>query len=154
MKLQEEKYSCLPAALRAALYSLGHKVSEFTIRKIAGTTEEGTDEQGAIKAIKYYGHTAKEFESTSYKEAWAWLRSCLENGRPVLMCSDKWNHWVTGTAIFGAKTWIFDPDSTTPSRKNRYSGLELYSKRKWMRRWRYCPKDSNKCIYYAICITT
>lgn len=154
MKLQEKKYSCAAASIRAALYSLGHNVSESAVRTVSGTDKSGTDEIGILKAIRRYGHTAREYQFHSYKEAWEWLKQALHMGRPVLMCSDNWNHWVTAIGRYGAKVWIFDPDSTTKKRRNRYSGLELYSKNNWMRRWKKYNRSQKKYTYYAICITS
>lgn len=156
MKLQERKYSCGAAAVRAALYTLGHKkLSEAAIRKRSGTTPEGTDEEGIIKAIESYGHRAKEYEFSSAKEAWNWLKGTLGHGRPVLICSDEWRHWIAALGRLGGKIWIFDPDSTTPPRRRRYSGLELMSETELSSRWgNPIEGQENRFAYYAICVTT
>lgn len=152
MKLQERMFSCGPAAVRAALYVLGHRVSEATLRKRAGTTPEGTDEKGLMRAIRSYGHKPKEYQSESRRASWAWLKGALGRGKPVLLCVDQWDHWVAAVGRLGGKVLIFDPDSS-PGRRKKYSGLEVYTEQELWIRWMYEDEDSNKCIYYGVSIT-
>lgn len=151
MKLQERKFSCGPAAIRAALYVLGHNLSEVALRKRAGTTSEGTDEKGVMRAIRCYGHRPREYQAESRKVAWGWLKSVLGRGKPTLLCVDQWDHWVAAVGRLGGKVLVFDPDSSSGRRK-KYSGLEVYTEQELGARWCYY-EDNGKHIYYAISIT-
>jgi len=153
VKLQERKFSCGPAAVRAALYVFGHNnISEATLRRMAGTTSEGTDERGFMRAIRSYGHKPKEYQAESRKAAWAWLKGTLGRGKPVLLCVDQWDHWVTAVGRLGGKVLVFDPDAS-PGRRKRYSGLEVYTELELAQRWIYEDEDTGHHVYYAVSIT-
>jgi ABC-type bacteriocin/lantibiotic exporter with double-glycine peptidase domain len=151
VKLQERKYSCGPSALRAALYVLGHNVTEAALRRRAATTRDGTDERGIIRAVNYYGHNSREYTSESLKRSWAWLKNNVSRGKPVLLCVDGWSHWVAVVGRLGGKLLVFDPDSSDGRRK-RYSGLEIYNEQDLGARWRYCDEETGRSSYYAISI--
>ena len=151
MELQERGYSCGPAALRAALYILGHNITEASLRKLAGTTPDGTDEKGIIRAVTTFGHKTREHNSDSLKRSWGWLKNTVSRGNPVLLCVDGWSHWVAVIGRIGGKILVFDPDSS-PGRKKRYSGLEVYNEQDLGLRWRYTDGETGKSSYYAITI--
>lgn len=152
MELQQRKYSCGPAAVRAALYVLGHKVTEAALRKWAGTTSEGTDERGILRAVHHYDHVGKEYQSESGKRSWDWLRDSIARGKPVLLCVDQWDHWVAVVGRLGTRVLLFDPDSTGRRRK-KYSGLELYTESELRARWGYHDNNGRKGIYYGISVS-
>ena len=153
MKLQERLFSCGPAAMRAALYVLGHKkISEATLRRRAGTTPEGTNEIGLMRAIRSYNHKPKEYQSSARTSSWAWVRNCLKKGKPVLLCIEQWEHWVAAVGLIGGDVLVFDPDSSSGRRK-RYSGLEVYNEMELAKRWVYIDEDTEEHIYYGISIT-
>lgn len=149
MELQERLYSCGPAAVRSALYVLGHKTSEAAIRRQAGTTPDGTDERGIIRAIHHYGHKTREHHTEAIKVAWDWLKTELRRGRPVLLCVDKWDHWVSAIGTLGSKVLIFDPDSSM-GQKRKYSGIKLYSEHELGSRWKYMGEGRG--CYYSISV--
>lgn len=151
MELQQRKFSCGPSSVRAALYVLGHTVTEAALRRWAGTTAEGTDERGMLRAIAHYGHRGKEYQAESGKRSWDWLRASLGRGRPALLCVDQWNHWVTVVGRLGAELLVFDPDSSDGRRK-KYSGLMVYSKQDLLTRWIYTDEETNKQTYYGISV--
>lgn len=151
MKLQERGYSCGPAALRAALYVLGHNLTETSLRRKSGTTPDGTDEKGIKRAVAYYGHGSREYNSESMKKSWAWLKSTVGRGKPVLLCVDGWNHWVAVVGKLGGKLLIFDPDSS-PGRRKKYSGLEILNEQELGNRWRYTDDETGRSSYYAIAV--
>lgn len=153
MELQQLKFSCGPSAARAALYVLGHNVTEAKLRKLSGTTPDGTDERGIRRAIYHYGHNTKEYQSESMKKSWSWLKSTLGRGRPVLLCVDSWNHWIAAVGRLGGKVIVFDPDPA-PSKRRRYSGLKVYNEHELGLRWQSVDSETGKSSYYAIVITT
>jgi ABC-type bacteriocin/lantibiotic exporter with double-glycine peptidase domain len=149
VELQERLYSCGPAAVRAALYILGHNPTEAAIRRRAGTTPDGTDEKGIIRAVHYYGHGTKEYQAGAIKASWAWLKAELGKGHPVLLCVDEWDHWVTALGLLGGKVLIFDPDSS-PGLKRRYSGISMFTEAKLAPRWRHVEDGHSQ--YYGVVI--
>jgi len=151
VEYQQRNYSCGPAAVRAALYVLGHSVQEATIRKWAKTTPEGTDEHGIMRAIHQYGHGTTEFQSDLIGKSWEWLRSSLRRGRPVLICVKQWNHWETVIGTLGKKVIVFDPDRPPAGQRRKYSGLKFYSQADLMPRWG-CLDEDGKNYYYGISI--
>jgi ABC-type bacteriocin/lantibiotic exporter with double-glycine peptidase domain len=151
VKLQERGYSCGPAALRAALYVLGHNLTESALRRRAGTTTWGTDEKGIVRAVNYYGHGSREYNSESIKRSWSWLKNTVGRGKPVLLCVDGWSHWVAVVGKLGGKLLVFDPDSTGGRRK-RYSGLEVFNEHDLGTRWRYDDEETGRSNYYAIAV--
>lgn len=152
MELQQRLFSCGPSAVRAALYVLGHNVTEASLRKWAGTTPDGTDESGMMRAIKHYGHTTKEYQEESRKRAWGWLKQTLGRGRPVLLCVDGWDHWIAAVGRLGGRVIIFDPDSN-PARRKKYSGLAVYNEQELGYRWGNLNEETGRSNYYAISIT-
>lgn len=150
MEPQQRSYSCGPAAVRAVLYILGHNVQEATVRKVAKTTKDGTDQKGLIKAIEHYGHRAFEKENTAIKEAWHWLRSSLGRGKPVILCVDQYDHWVAAVGSIGAEVLIFDP-LKNHGRRKKYSGLLVYDVDELAERWR-CLEEDGKYHYYGIAV--
>lgn len=157
MELQERAYSCGPAALRSALYMMGHKVREATIRKVAGTVtrgkNQGTDEQGLIKAIEHYGHNAEEFQCKNGHTSWVSLLRSLKKGHPVLLCIYNWDHWVAAIGTFGKRIIVFDPEPTwTTAKHKKYTGLQILSEDELCNRWRYYEKSNDKYYHYGIII--
>jgi len=152
MRLQERGYSCGPAALRAALYVLGHRLTEAALRRHATTRPEGTDEKGIMRAVSHYGHRPREYTSDNRKKSWAWIKDNVGRGRPVLICSDSWNHWIAVVGRLGGKLLVFDPDSSNGRRK-RYSGLEIYNEHDLSERWVYVDEETGETSYYGISIT-
>ena len=151
MEPQQRRFSCGPSAVRAALYVLGHTISESSLRHWAGTTPEGTDERGVMRAIHHYGHKTREYQEESIKVSWNWLKTTLSRGRPVLLCVDDWDHWVAAVGRFGGKVMIFDP--ARERGRKMYSGLRFYSEQELASRWRYTDKTTGKSSDYAIAIT-
>lgn len=149
MELQERLYSCGPAAVRAILYILGHNATEAAIRKRSGTTPEGTDEKGIIRAIHHYGHKTKEYQSETRKVSWGWLKTELGRGHPVLLCANNWGHWLAAVGLLGGKVIIFDPDSS-PGKKRRYSGISLFTEADLGPLWRHVEDGHGQ--YYAITV--
>ena len=141
MKPQERNYSCGPAAIRAAFHVMGRSVTEKALRAHAGTTNEGTDHNDILRALRHYSQRGKEYETKFHSHAWKWLRRRISAGRPVILCVDRWDHWVTVVGNVGSKILLFDPNS-----KSKYSGLRPYSQDSLLSRWNY------KNTFYGIAI--
>lgn len=151
MELQEKGYSCGPAALRAALYVYGKCFTEAGVRRWAGTTPEGTDEEGLKKAIVHYNFRHKEFQTPSVREAMDWLKSNLRKGYPVLLCVDKESHWIAVVGVLGKKITIFDPAKKKNGRL-RYSGLRYLLPMELAERMYHIDDDDGSVQYYGMSI--
>ena len=148
MELQQRSYSCGPAALRAALYVLGHiNIQEKTLRTLASTTpEDGTNEEGMRVAAEHYNVKVKELHTASIREARQWLRKNLAKERPVILCGSNWSHWVAAVGVLGKKVLVFDP-ARGKNRRKKYSGLRLYTEDELATYW--CCQGE-EFPYYAL----
>jgi ABC-type bacteriocin/lantibiotic exporter with double-glycine peptidase domain len=150
VKLQEKRYSCGPAALRAALYMLGRKVRESTIRKIAGTTpQEGTDEFGLFKAIKHYGYEYDEYTDKDPTRGWNRIKRNLRIGQPSILCvscSEDLDHWVSAIGLNGDNVIIFDPQNPD-SKSKKYSGLQVVDIDDFYEKWSFTDEDGIDKFY-------
>ena len=149
MDLQQHPYSCGAAALRSILYVMGKSVMEKTIRRVAGTTEEGTDEDGLKRAIEHYRLRHRKFEKTNIHEAVKGLKSELRRGNAMLLAVDKQDHWVSVIGILGKKILVFDP-ANWEGRKKKLRGLRMYKISEFLPRWGY--PDDDGFTYYGITV--
>jgi ABC-type bacteriocin/lantibiotic exporter with double-glycine peptidase domain len=152
MERQERQYSCGPAAIRAALYMLGRKVTEAKVRKVAGTTTGGSDEKDMIRAIHYYGYNVTEINSTTKKESWAKIKYQIGRGRPIILCINGWSHWVCIVGMFGKKVILFDPYKE-PGKQKSYSGLKAMNEKEVLDMWGYKNEEEEIPLsFYGIVI--
>lgn len=90
-------YQCGPFALKYALVMLGQMADVKKIEQRAGSTWwYGTNELGLKKAARYYDcdfveltPVYNELDSIVTK-----LNKYLEQNIPVVICVDKWSHWI------------------------------------------------------------
>jgi ABC-type bacteriocin/lantibiotic exporter with double-glycine peptidase domain len=147
VRYQQRAWSCGPAALVNAARSIGVRISEGRARKLAGTTEDGTDEDELIQAARGIGLTATPHHSKDQAAAWAFIRSNVLGGHPCLICIDQWTHWVTVVGIIGDRILLADPANT---KKNAgENGLHSLSRTDLYKRWR-CPNELEP--FYAIAV--
>lgn len=145
MRFQQTSYSCGAASVVNALRAVGIRTSERRARAAAGTTEkDGTDERGVIAALRAFGCTVHEFHGDQPDGAWNWLHGCLHRGRAVVLCTDRFWHWVAIVGSLGQRVVLVD---CTRSRWNaRENGTHVLGRAQLLRRWRgYKPSR-----YYGI----
>lgn len=147
MRYQMRAWSCGPASLVNACRALGFRVAEGRIRALAGTTEDGTEEDGLISAARELRLTATPHHGADQAAAWAFVRSNVMDGRPCLICIDQWNHWVTVIGIVGDRVLVFDPAETKKNQSE--SGVHALSRTDLLKRWRHKSEDEP---FYAIAI--
>lgn len=147
MRYQQRSWSCGPAALVNAARAIGVRVSEGRLRKLAGTTEDGTDEHELITAARGIGLTATPHHSADQATAWAFVRANVLDGRPCLICIDQWSHWVAVVGIVGDRILLADPANTKKNMAE--NGTHSLSRKDLDRRWR-CPAESEP--FYAIAV--
>ena len=133
MRFQARKYSCGAASVVNALRCYGRRVSEDTVRRVAGTNFDGTDEDGIFLALSYYGFEGIPLSTNRKKIAWEWLKQNLIEGAPVILCVDDWSHWVVVTGVLGDRVILVDPERTSHNKKE--NGTHVLKKDRLMRRW-------------------
>lgn len=137
MRYQRNPYSCGAAAVVNALRCYGRRVPEVRIQAAGGTTpEEGTGEQGIMTALRAHGCGAANFETRSVTEAMSYLEGSMEEGVPVIICTQQLQHWVTVIGMVGTRFVVVDPSN---SRRNRSeNGVHVLPRfvlrRSWMSR--------------------
>lgn len=110
-------------------------MAERSVVPLAGTTEaDGTGDDGICEAVRALGCTATPYETAEAKAAWGWLVDSLRVGRPVILCVDDWQHWVTALGMAGDRVVVFDPANT--AKNSAENGIFVGGKRELMRRWR------------------
>lgn len=110
MHFQTNGYSCGPAAVQNALLVHHRRVSQRSLRALCETNEvEGTDEQGVLRALLAYGYAPDEWSGDVARDAERWLLASLIAGRPVVLCVDRWEHWVTLIGAVGRQVVLYDP---------------------------------------------
>lgn len=148
MRYQARQWSCGPAAIVNAARALGIRVAEGRVRALAGTTEDGTDEDELIAAIRGISLKATPHHSADQSAAWAFVRANVLDGRPCVICIDQWRHWVTVIGIVGDRIILCDPIDTKKNASE--NGIYSLSRPDLLRRWRH-PSDEEP--FYAIAIS-
>lgn len=102
MKFQTRTYTCGPAAAVNALRLYGVQVPEAHVAKLAGTTSDGTDERGLMRALRKLGCRPSAVCLTST------VRKRIASGVPVIIHLDKELHWVVAIGCLGQNLIAFD----------------------------------------------
>ena len=133
MRYQSNRASCGPASLHNALAALGIKRSEDELIALSGQTPNGTSSRGIIKAIKSVSTPEAELFGTAVR--WRNIQEGSvglwylvgERGRPVILCVDDFEHWVSCVGYLGGRFMIVD---------SAHNGLLLYyDKEQLNQRW-------------------
>ncbi len=112
MRRQTADHDCGPTAIANAFEALHRPIGLRGLRDLCACAPEendGTDEDGIIRALLHYGYGVDEFKSDDPRAAWVWLIETVREGRPVLLCVDRWDHWVTVIGNLGKDLNIYDP---------------------------------------------
>lgn len=149
IRFQTLPYSCGPASVVNALLAVGVKIggrqaAERQVRTAACCDESGTGHTGVIAALRAYGLSVHEFEDKSRSRAWTWLHGSLNCGRPVILATDKWQHWVTACGTLGDRVVVVDATNSTWN--VRENGTHLMPRLSLLRRWR----GAGEGMYYGI----
>lgn len=133
MRRQAHPWSCGAASVVNAIRGLGYRISEFKVRSFSNTTKEGTSETGIIEAIRCLGFSAVVFSTNSKNEAWEWLVEQMYVGKPVILCVENFEHWISAIGICGNRITVFDPSNF---KKNIHeNGTHSWGRRYLMRKW-------------------
>ena len=115
MKFQSHKSSCGPAALHNALAALGINRSEDELGVLCKTTSEGgTSVRGLLGAIRSVSTTdlpllgqALRWRKEDDAQIGLWYY-IAERGRPIILCVDSFEHWVTCAGHLGTRFGVID----------------------------------------------
>ncbi len=119
VNLQDDKYSCCPASFLMAMMFLFEYRKESEVKKLLGTTKNGTSPQQLVNNARKLGYKVtripREFRS---------VKKALEECKPVLMhiqtkpatclgfISD-YGHWVVCWKVKDNKYYLIDPTKSS-----------------------------------------
>ncbi len=115
-QLQPNTWTCGPAALRHALRCYGVRASVKRLAEIAGTTKEGTDEQGLAFAARAYGFKLQRVSRNAAPIARAAL---LATTGPVLCAVDRLDHWITVVRTTERSVYYLDSEGLDVAKVHR-----------------------------------
>jgi len=115
MKFQAYKSSCGPAALCNALAALGIERTEDELTLLCKTrAETGTSLRQLLAAIKAVSTPDQRllgepmrWRTSDQAQVGLWYY-IAERGRPVILCVDRFEHWVVATGHLGTRFAIID----------------------------------------------
>lgn len=113
MRRQTSDNDCGPTAIANAFEVHHRRVGLRGLRELVGTTREGSDETDLIRALLAYGCGVDAFSGDGALQAGAWILDASAAGRPVILCVDRWDHWVTTIGAIGRQVTIYDPARDT-----------------------------------------
>lgn len=134
MRYQKTDFWCGPAALQNALKALRKHVTQDKCAELAGTDTEGTDDEGLKRAVVALGLGVDEISCVEPSVAFARLYGALLVGRPVVLCVDRWSHWVTAIGVIGTSVLLAEPGRYPYA--TRENGLLVLDKGRLCKRWR------------------
>lgn len=128
VRAQRKGYWCGIASIANALEVLGIRRTQRSIAKLCDVRPEvGTDETEMKRALLANGCDVDEWSDTSMYHALMWAGGCVDSGRPVILCVDNDEHWVTVIGLCGTRFIVFDP--------SRNSGIEIHEESSLAARW-------------------
>jgi len=103
MKFQSRKSSCGPAALGNALEALGIQRSEDELAALTKQTATGGTTGKALRTAlgTIEGVINAEINESRSDVAALRLLQSLYDGRPVIVCVEKWEHWSVAAGVLG-----------------------------------------------------
>lgn len=130
--------------------ALGKVVGQKTVAEAIGVTTEGADEDDILHAIWSFGYSVDIFEGDCKTQARAWLYRMAPMA-PVILCVDRWSHWVTLTGVCGDRFVLIDPERSP--RNARENGVWIATARGLLRRWKTIRADrEHGGLFYGITI--
>lgn len=128
MRHQRKGYWCGIASIANALEVLGIRRTQREIAKLCYVTPSaGTNETEMKRALLANGVCIDEWCDTDTTQSELWVRHCLANGRPAILCVDDDEHWVTLIGMCGDHYVLFDPA--------RNQGVEIHTHNSLTERW-------------------
>jgi ABC-type bacteriocin/lantibiotic exporter with double-glycine peptidase domain len=116
-----------------AARAMGIHLTRRKIAKFSNTTLEGTTEQGIKNALRNLDFKIKEL--TGSGDYGLFLRKVdlsLKKNRPIILCVDKYAHWVTIIGKIGEKYIVFD--SSYEKKNKKLNGVHILSDEELIKR--------------------
>ncbi len=133
---QPNKWQCGPFALKHALVMLGKIVDENEVSRVAGTHwSAGTDDRKLARAARKYDCDMTMTRRTNPLHARRELLLALKRGYPVLLCVDRWSHWITVVGAEREKFIYIDSRKAPVVRIDSWKALK--------KRWVYLEPSRN-----------
>lgn len=108
---QPNRWQCGPFALKHALIMLGVIAEEKEITKITRTRKGyGTDERQLLRAAEAFDCDLPTVRRSDEDRARRTLIAYLRRRIPVLLCIDRWAHWVTIVKYEQGRFIVFDSE--------------------------------------------
>lgn len=145
MKFQQQKASCGPAALSAALEAVGIERTEAELATLCKTGADGTDYKSMLLALSIVRQTetavvGRHFQDTADVALLRLLRA-LDDGHAVVVCvscEEPWDHYACVIGTLGKRLICFDPGSA--------ESMSSMTADEFMAWWRG-PKGERKPFY-------
>lgn len=137
MRYQETSFSCGAAAVLNAARCLGKRIPERSIRAIADTTPDGTDDSGIIKALTVLGLEGWTFEENHASCAVEKITNNLHStvGLPTIICTMNLQHWVVVIATTDNQDRFVVVDSSRTKKNMKENGVQVLSKKELIKTW-------------------
>jgi ABC-type bacteriocin/lantibiotic exporter with double-glycine peptidase domain len=128
-----------------SVYGQRRRVGQHRVAALAGTSDDGSDHHDLIRAIDALGYGPAEFESDCPNEARWWLLS-LAPLMPMILCIDRWAHWVAVTGWCGSRAVLVDGDAVGDL-------VQHVAPAALLKRWRAArAQRSEGGLYYGIAV--
>lgn len=146
MRFQPDSYSCGIFAVLNAADILGKRLRTASIKRYSQTSKKfGTSELGIKRSLLNHDLNFYEFEVNDFEVALRILETASHEKKPVILCVDKWDHWLVFYGFDEKKRFLF-LDSLNTSRNKRNNGKRILNKTRFKKFW------CNKGTYYGIVV--
>ncbi len=151
---QRNNWSCGPAALRYCLLVHGIDKEIAYISRIAGSTRAGTDERKQIKAARHLGCKLANYNRRSPVTAHHLIETKLRLGVPLILCVEKWQHWIAVIHKSRKGFLVFDSNRPGPVIKLRsWKWVERRLRLTYCLRYRPYFKNNRSPIYSILSLS-
>lgn len=148
---QRNNWSCGPAALRYCLLVYGIDVSAARLAELAGSTRAGTDEAQLTKAARRVGCKLHSHTRRSPVTAKKFIQSSLRHGTPLILCVEKWQHWIAVLHCSRRGYLIFDSSRPGPVIQLRtWAWVEKQVRLDYCKKFRSAFKRTRAPVYSAL----
>jgi hypothetical protein len=126
-------------------------MGQARLARLLNTTEEGTDEHDIMSCLSGLSIPCDELMTSHHNDARKWLLQYAPM-TPLILCVDRWTHWVCIAGQCGDRLWMFDPENSELNKKT--NGASCLLPRNILKRWRNAKNlsDETGTLYYGIAV--
>lgn len=151
---QRNNWSCGPAALRYCLLVHGIDYEVSDLAALAGSTRAGTDETQLTKAARRVGCKLGNHQRRSPVTARRLIEAKLRMGVPLIVCVEKWQHWIAVLHRSKRGFLVFDSSRPGPVIQLRpWRWLEKQMRLMPCQRYRQYFKRNRSPVYAAMALS-